>query len=168
MSSQFSLHDRYNGLASEATRRQSLEAAHKEEAERQKQAREKLRALLEREKKGYQEELAGLPSGQQPITDLRVEREKLRREREERNKAEGDVKMLQHWRINNPGARRDQRERQGVLASKLLQKQIKEKQEMDEEKKKEEEEHHRRVLCLVIKELNMARSGSYCFAAMRK
>ena len=101
---------------------------------------------MEREKKGYQEELAGLPSGQQPITDLRVEREKLRREREERNKAEGDVKMLQHWRINNPGARRDQRERQGVLASKLLQKQIKEKQEMDEEKKKEEEEHHRRAM----------------------
>jgi len=143
--------ERYNGLASEATRRQSLEAANKEEAERKKQAnlssrREKLRALLERENKGYQEELASLPSGQQPITDLRVEREKLRREREERSKAEGELKMLQHWRINNPGARRDQRERQGVLASKLLQKQMKEKQEMDEEKKKEEEEHHRRAM----------------------
>ena len=64
-----------------------MEAANKEEAERQKQAnlrarREKLRDLLDREKKGYQEEVANLPSGQQPITDLRVERERLRRERD--------------------------------------------------------------------------------------
>ena len=128
-----------------------MEAANKEEAERQKQAnlrsrREKLRALLDRENKGYQEELASLPSGKQPITDLRAERERLRKEREERSKAEGELKMLQHWRINNPGARRGERERQGVLASKLLQQQMKEKQEMEEEKKKEEEEHHRRAM----------------------
>merc|ERR1712013_797107 len=95
--------ERYNGLASEETRRQSLEAANKEELGRQKKAnlsirREKLRKLLEKEKKGHLEEMAGLPSGQQPITDLRMERERLRKEREERNKAEGELKMLQHWK----------------------------------------------------------------------
>ena len=31
-----------------------------------------------------------------------MERERLRREREERNKAEAELKMLQHWKINNP------------------------------------------------------------------
>ena len=142
---------RYNGLASEETRRQSLEAANKEELERQRKAnlsirREKLRELLEREKKGHLEEMAGLPSGQQPITDLRMERERLRKEREERSKAEGELKMLQHWKINNPGARNGERERQGMLASKLLQQQLKEKQEIEEERKREEEEHHKRAM----------------------
>ena len=142
---------RYNGLASEETRRQSLEAANKEELERQKKAnlsirREKLRELLEKEKKGHLEEMAELPSKQQPITDLRMERERLRKEREERNKAEGELKMLQHWKINNPGARNGERERQGMLASKLLQQQLKEKQEIEEERKREEEEHHKRAM----------------------
>ena len=31
-----------------------------------------------------------------------MERERLKREREDRNKAEAELKMLQHWKINNP------------------------------------------------------------------
>merc|ERR1712013_393013 len=73
--------ERYNGLASEETRRQSLEAANKEELGRQKKA------------------------------NLSIKRE-----------------------------------RQGMLASRLLQQQLKEKQEIEEEKKREEEEHHKRAI----------------------
>ena len=68
--------ERYNGLSSEASRRTSIEAAHAARTEGEKRQRlagrrERLGALLARERLEQEEELRALPSGAQPITDLR-------------------------------------------------------------------------------------------------
>ena len=99
--------EQYNQLTSPEVTKTSLQASHKE-AEREKRKhnllgrRQRLKALLATENEELQKELDSLPSGSKPITDLRLEREKMRKEREEVMRKEAELKMLQHWKINNP------------------------------------------------------------------
>ena len=65
--------------------------------------RARLRALLDKEKEELEKELRELPCkevGQE--RDFKADLERLRREKEEQQKKEAELKMLQHWKINNP------------------------------------------------------------------
>ena len=107
--------ERYNQLTSQEVTKASLEATNKEtEKERRKQnllvRRNRLKVMYEEERATLQLELDRLPAGtERPITDLRAEREKRRKEREEVLRKEAELKMLQHWKINNPAFRNKER-----------------------------------------------------------
>jgi len=136
--------ERYNGLTSQEMRRASLEASSKEkERERRKEGllgrRNKLKVLYGREKEKYQEELEALPSDMRPIDDMRNLREKMRKERENTMKKEAELKMLQHWKINNPRFREAESSRNSLIVRKQLELQIAEKREMEEQKRQEQE-----------------------------
>lgn len=143
--------ERYNELTSQEVRRASLEASSKEkEGENRRQGllgrRNKLKVLYSKEKEMYQEELEKLPSGVKPINDMRVEREKMKREREEVMKKEAEIKMLQHWKINNPRFREAESSRGNLMVRKQLDQQIKEKKDDDENKRQEQEEMDRMMI----------------------
>ena len=104
-------------------------------------------ALFEAEKAALQDELDLLPAGtEKPVSDLRAEREKMRREREEVLRKEAELKMLQHWKINNPGFRDKERSLNSYTARQQLQVQIKEKKEKEEREKEEQAELDRRMV----------------------
>jgi len=135
---------KYNDLTSQEVRRASLEASSKEkERENRKQGllgrRNRLRVLYAQEKEMFQEELEKLPSGVRPITDMRDQREKMRKEREEVMKKEAEIKMLQHWKINNPRFREAESSRGNIMVRRELEQQMKERKEGDEKKRQEDE-----------------------------
>ena len=144
--------ERYNQLTSQEVTKASLEATTKEaDRERRRQnllvRRNRLAALLEAEKTALQEELDLLPAGtEKPVSDLRAEREKMRREREEVLRKEAELKMLQHWKINNPGFRDKERSLNSYTARQQLQLQIQEKKEKEEREKEEQAELDRRMV----------------------
>lgn len=143
--------ERYNGLTSQEARRASLEASTKErEREKRKEGllgrRNKLKVLYAKEKEMYQEELEKLPSGVKPIHDMRSEREKMRKEREEVMKKEAEIKMLQHWKINNPKFREAESSRGNIMVRKQLEQQMAEKRESEEQKRKEQEDMDRLMM----------------------
>jgi len=136
--------ERYNELTSQEVRRASLEASSKEkERERRKESllvrRNKLKVLYAKEKQIFQEEMEKLPSDVRPIDDMRNLREKMRREREDTMKKEAELKMLQHWKINNPRVRQAESSRNSLMVRKQLEQQIAEKKEMEEMKRQEQE-----------------------------
>ena len=144
--------ERYNQLTSQEVTKASLEATNKEtEKERRKQnllvRRNRLKVLYEEERATLQLELDRLPAGtERPIKDLRAEREKRRREREEVLRKEAELKMLQHWKINNPGFREQERSLSSYTARQQLELQVKEKKEREEKVRREQEELDRRML----------------------
>ena len=143
--------ERYNQLTSPEVTKTSLQASNKEaEREKRKQnllgRRQRLKALLATENEELQKELDSLPSGSKPITDLRLEREKMRKEREEVMRKEAELKMLQHWKINNPRFREQERSINNYTVRQQLQEQIQEKKEIEERKRLEQEEMNRRMI----------------------
>jgi len=144
--------ERYNGLTSQEARRASLEASSKEkDREKRKEGllgrKNKLKVLYAQEKEMYQEELERLPSGvKPPITDMRSLQEKMRREREEVMKKEAEIKMLQHWKINNPRFREAESSRNSLMVRKQLEQQMAEKREADEMKRQDQESMDRQMI----------------------
>ena len=131
------MNERYEQLTSPEVTKTSLEASNrKENHEKRKQhllgRRQRLKALLAEEEAGYKAEIAALPPGVQPITDLREEREKMRREREEVMNKEAELKMMQHWKINNGRFRDEERNINSYNVRQKLQEQIREKKEKEE------------------------------------
>ena len=144
--------ERYNLLTSQELTKASMEASSKE-AEREKRRenllvrRNRLKVLYEEERAALQAELDSLPAGaEKPITDLRAEREKMRKEREDVLRKEAELKMLQHWKINNPGFRDRERSVSSYTARQQLELQVREKKEKEERQRKEQEELDRRML----------------------
>ena len=65
--------------------------------------RQRLKELLHKEAKQFEEELALLKNGNRPrLNQLRSVKEVMMREKMEEQKREAEEKMLQHWKINNP------------------------------------------------------------------
>ena len=143
--------ERFNQLTSQEVTKTSLEATNREaDRERRRQnllgRRNRLAALLEAESAALQAELELLPAGtEKPVSDLRAEREKMRKEREEVLRKEAELKMLQHWKINNPAFRNKERSLNSHTARQQLQLQIKEKKEKEEREKEEQAELDRRM-----------------------
>ena len=143
--------ERYNQLTSPEVTRTSLEASSREaDTERRKQnllgRRQRLKALLAAENEEYQAEMDRLPSGSKPITDLRLEREKMRKEREEVMKKEAELKMLQHWKINNSQFRDQEKSINNYNVRQQLQEQIQQKKDREEQQRQEQEEISRRMV----------------------
>merc|ERR1712025_811348 len=74
-----------------------------------------------------------------PIDDMRNLREKMRKEREDTMKKEAELKMLQHWKINNPRVRQAESSRNSLIVKKQLELQMAEKKEMEEKKRQDQE-----------------------------
>jgi len=143
--------ERYNQLTDPEVTRTSLEASNKEkERENRKQnllgRRQRLKALLTRENEEFEAEFENLPAGAKPITDLRAEREKIRKERDEVMKKEAELKMLQHMKINNPKYRDQERLINNSNARQQIQLQIQEKKDLAERRRIENEEMDRRMI----------------------
>ena len=138
--------ERYNLLTSQEVTKASLEASSKEaERDRRKQnllvRRNRLKVLYEEERAALQLELDSLPPGtERPIT------EKMRKEREEVLRKEAELKMLQHWKINNPGFREKERSLTSYTARQQLELQVREKKEKEERERKEQEELDKRMM----------------------
>lgn len=65
--------------------------------------RQRLKELLHKEAKQYEEELAQIKNGNRPrLNQLRSVKEVMMKEKMEEQKREAEEKMLQHWKINNP------------------------------------------------------------------
>merc|ERR1712058_159733 len=108
--------------------------------------RQRLKALLSRENEEFEAEFENLPAGAKPITDLRADREKIRKERDEVMKKEAELKMLQHMKINNPKYRDQERLINNSNARQQIQLQIQEKKDMGERRRIENEEMDRRMI----------------------
>jgi len=142
--------ERFNQLTSEEVCRARQEDKETERERRRQNLlvrRNKLKALYDSENKALQLELDSLPPGTaKPITDLRAEREKMRREREEVQRKESELKMLQHWKINNPAFRDRERSLNSYTVKQQLEVQVKEKREREERERKEQEDLDRRMI----------------------
>ena len=144
------MNERYDQLISPEVTKTSMEATYrKENHEKRRQnllgRRQRLKALLADEEEGHRAEMAALPSGVQPITDLRAEREKMRKEREEVMRKEAELKMMQHWKINNGRFRDEERSINNYNVRQQLQEQIREKKEKEERQKLEQEAFERQM-----------------------
>ena len=154
--------ERYSQLTSPEVTKASLEASNRE-AELKKRRdnledrRQRLKNLLTEEQSEYQAELDKLPAGSvKPITDLREEREKMRKEREEVMRKEAELKMLQHWKINNPRFREQERTINNFTVRQQLQEQIQEKKEREEQERRENEAYERQMLAEEQRKINEA------------
>ena len=142
--------EKFNDLTCPEVRRASIEASHKEKERENRKTnllvrRNKLKVLYAKEKEMYSRELDELPLKDKNITDFRRERELMRKERENILQKEAELKMLQHWKINNPVVRDAVRSRDNIFLRKQLEEQIALRKE-EEEKKREEERIMQKLL----------------------
>lgn len=137
--------ERYKDLMSQELYQSSKDANLKEKAMEKRQQnllvrRNKLKTLYAKEKEAFEREVESLPSKDNTLNDIQSTREKLQKAKNEKMQKEAELKMLQHWKINNPRYREAERHRSNLMTSKILEQQMAEKKELDSAKKKEEEE----------------------------
>jgi len=135
---------KFNNLVSDESRRTSLDAFQKKrDVDKQRlgleERREKLRNLLQSEAEEWEAEMKLLPKESQDIKDLRLVREMFRKEKEEEQRKENELKMLQHWKINNPQIRQVESARNERLAQKYLEQQIQERRDAEEATRRQQE-----------------------------
>jgi len=137
---------RFNDLVSPETKAASSQAVAKlREAETRKEGllgrRSRLKTLLQAESEQWAEELKNISKQAQTrdITDLRGIRQQFRLEREAEQRKESELKMLQHWKINNPTVRQVDSARGERMSRKYMEQQIREKQQREEQ----DREHQR-------------------------
>jgi len=140
---------RFQELVSQESTQASTNAFIKaKEAEKRREGllvrRAKLKNLMQREKEEWDRELKTLPRTELDITDLRQVRQQFRLAKEEEQKKEAELKMLQHWKINNPTARQVESAKTDRMVRKCWDQQLREKREEDDRKKRLEEELHMR------------------------
>lgn len=109
--------------------------------------RARLRALLDAEKEELEKELREMPDGVvRGERDFKSDLERLRKDKEEEQRKEAELKMLKHWKINNPQFRELESKKHEVLVRKTLRQQIEEKKNVEEERKEEEKQEEERKL----------------------
>jgi len=143
---------KFNELTSEEAHQASLASYKKARDVEARKAgllgrRARLRELLDGEKEELEKELREMPGKQ--VTrerDFKSDLERLRRDKEEEQKKEAELKMLQHWKINNPQFRELESKKHEVLVRKTLRQQIDDKKNIEEERKEEEKREEERKL----------------------
>ena len=86
--------------------------------------RNKLKSLYAKEKEAFEREVEALPSKDKTPKDIHRTREKLQKAKNEKMQKEAELKMLQHWKINNSRYREAEKHRSNLLTNKMLEQQI--------------------------------------------